>query len=110
VTVVSLLAASYVDRAATYAAKVADIMASSRKTEKHCSLSSMYMFEPIAAGNLCVLSSSRLDFLVELGRRICLQSNDARESSYLLQHISVAIERFNSLLFHDSLTVNTPDL
>jgi len=47
VTVVSPLAASYVDRAATDAGTVADT-AASRKTEKYSSLSSTYMFEPIA--------------------------------------------------------------
>jgi len=73
-------------------------------------LSSMYMFEPIAVENLGALCSSTLDFLVELGHRICSQSGDVRESSYLFQRISVAIQRFKSVLLHDSLTVDIPDL
>ena len=50
-----------------------------------------------------------LDFLVELGRLISSQSGDVRESSYLLQRISVAIQRLNSVLLQDSLTVDMPD-
>jgi len=53
VTVVSPLAASYVDRAATDAGTVAD-MAATRKTEKYSTLSSAYRFEPIAVENLGV--------------------------------------------------------
>jgi len=109
VTVVSPLAASYVKRAATDAGTVAD-MTAYRKTEKHSSLSSTYMFEPTAVENLGAFSSSTLDFLVELGHRISSQSGNVRESSYLLQRISVAIQRLNSVLLHDSLTVDIPDL
>jgi len=108
VTVVSPLAASYVDRSATDAGTVAD-MAASRKTEKYSSLSSTYMFEPIAVENLRTFSSSTLDFLVQLGRRISSQSGDVRESSYLFQRISVAIQRFNSVLLHDSLADDIQD-
>jgi len=32
------------------------------------------------------------------GRRICSQTGEVRESSYLLQRISVSIQRFNSVL------------
>jgi len=100
VTVVSPLAVPYVDRAAT--GTVAD-MAASRKTEKYSCLSSSYMFEPIAVENLGTFSTSTLVFLVQLGRRISSQSGDVQESSYLFQRISVAIQRFNSVLLHNSL-------
>jgi len=67
------------------------------------------MFEPIAVENLGTLSSSTLDFLVELDRRISSQSGDVRESSYLFQRFSVVIQRFNSVLLHDSLADDMPD-
>jgi len=85
-------------------------MAVSKNTEKYSSLLSTYMFEPITVENLGTLSSSTLDSLVELGRRISSQSGNVRESSYLLQRISVAVQRFNSVLLHDSLTADIPDL
>ena len=68
------------------------------------------MFEPTEVENLGMLSSSStLVFLLELGRRISSQTGDVRESSYLFQRISVAIQRFNSVLLHDRLTVNILD-
>jgi len=66
-TVVSPLAASYVDRAATDAGTVTD-MAVTRKTEKYPTLSSAYRFEPIAVENLGVFSSTTLNFISELDR------------------------------------------
>ena len=73
------------------------VMAASRKTEKYSSFSSTYMFEPIAVENLGML-----------GRQISSQTGDVRESSYLFQRISEAIQRFNSVLLHDSLTDDIP--
>jgi len=35
---------------------------------------------------------------------------DARETSYLFQRISVMLQRFNSVLLHDTLPVDLPDL
>ena len=110
VTVVSPLAASYVDRAsATDAGTVAD-MTATRKTEKYSTLSSAYRFEPIAVENPGVFSSTTLNFISELGRRICVHTGDARETSYLFQRISIMLQRFNSVLLHDTLPVDLPDL
>jgi len=96
VTVISPLAASYVDRAATDAGTVAD-MAATRKTEKYSTIFSAYRFEPIAVENLGVFSSTTLNFISELGRRICVHKGDAKEISYLFQRISIMLQRFNSV-------------
>ena len=109
VTVVSPLAASYVDKAATNAGTVAD-KAATRKTEKYSSFSSTYLFEPIAVENLGAFSSSTLNVLSDLGRRINDNSGDVRETAYSLQRISVAIQRFSSVLMHDTLIVDSPVL
>jgi len=69
-------------------------------TTKHCRPTAarvgtqtnlLYMFEPVAVENLDALSSSTLDFLLEMGRRIYHQFGDVRESSYLFQRISVSV-------------------
>jgi len=83
VTVVSPLAASYVDRAATDAGTEAD-MTATRKTEKYSTLSSAYRFEPIAVENLGVFCSTTLNFISELGRRICVHTGDARQNFVLI--------------------------
>ena len=41
---------------------------------------------------------------------ICVHTGDARETSYLFQCISVTLQRFNSVLLHDTLPVDLPDL
>ena len=60
--------------------------------------------------NLGVFSSTTLNFISELGPRICVHTGDARETSYLFQRISVMLQRFNSVLLHDTLPVDLPDL
>ena len=51
-----------------------------------------YLFEPMAVENLGAFSSSTLNVLSDLGRRINDKSGDARETAYLFQRISVAIQ------------------
>jgi len=108
ITVVSPLAASCIDGSATDAGTVAD-MAATRKTEKYSTLSSEYRFDPIAVENLGVFSSTTLNFISELGCRICVHIGDVREISYLFQCISIMLQRFNSVLLHDTLPVDLPD-
>jgi len=64
----------------------------------------------IAVENLGVFSSTTLNFISKLGRRICVLAEDARETSYLFQRISIMLQRFNSMLLHDTLPVDLPDL
>ena len=77
---------------------------------KYSSLSFTYLFKPIAVENLGAFSSSTLNVLSDLGRRINDNSGDARETAYLFQRISVAIQHFNSVLLHDTLIVDSLDL
>ena len=64
----------------------------------------------IAVENLGVFSSTTLNFISELGRRICVHTGDARETLYLFQRISNMLQRFNFVLLHDTLPVDLPDL
>jgi len=79
-------------------------------TEKYSTLSSAYRFEPIAVENLGVFSSTTLNCISELGRRICVHTGDVRETSYLFQRISIMLQRFDSVLLHDTLPVDLPNL
>ena len=109
VTVASTLAGSYVDTAATGAGLVAD-QAADRKTAKYADLRAQYVSQPASVENLGPISSSPLDFLRDLGRRISHISGDDREVLFLFQRISVTIQRFNSVLLHDSFSIDRPDL
>ena len=107
-TVVTPLAISYVNRAATGADVVSDL-AADRKLDKYSSLFSAYTIQPIAVDNLGGFSTLTTSFLSELGRRLSSVSNDPNETLYLFQRISVTLQRFNSVLLRDSFQDNTPD-
>jgi len=102
------LAGSYVDTAATEAGLVAD-QAADRKTAKYADLRAQYVFQRVSVENLGPFSSSTLDFLRKLDRRISHISGDDREVLFLFQRISVTIQRFNSVLSHDSFSIDRPD-
>jgi len=101
VTVVCPLADSYVAAAARGAGSVAE-MAAARKSAKYTDLDSSYTFQPIAIESLGPINDSARDFLLNLGRKISLQSGDDREASFLFQRLSILIQRFNAILLHDS--------
>ena len=46
----------------------------------------------------------------EVGRRLSVVSGDARETSFLFQRLSILIQRFNSVLIHESFCSNDEDL
>ena len=75
-------------------------MAASCKVENYVDLSARYIFEPIAVETLGVLNASARHLLNDLGRRISLNSGEARETSFLYQRISILVQRFNAVLLH----------
>jgi len=99
VTVVSTLAQSHVDRAATGVGMVAEL-AAERKLMKYSNLSTNLILQPIAVKNLGAFSSS--DFTLALGHKISSVSGEERETSFLFQYLSVALQRFNAVLLHDT--------
>jgi len=69
------------------------------------------ILQPIAVETLGPSNESATCFLHDLGRRISLVSGEDREPQFLFQHISVAIQRFNAMLWHDGffLSSDHPD-
>ena len=108
VMVASTLAGLYADTAATGAELVAD-QAADRKTAKYADLRAQYVFQPVSVETLGPFSFSTLDFLRDLGRRISHILGNDREVLFLFQTISVTIKRFNSVLLHDSFSIDRPD-
>jgi len=108
--VASTLAPSYADTAVTGVGRVAD-QAANMKSVKYADFTTsyIYIFQPIAVENLGPINSSALSFRNNLGQRICSVSGDDREALFLFQQISVTIQRFNSVLLHDSLCIDCPD-
>src|SRR5664279_3347296 len=101
VTVICSSAASYISESAREAGSAANL-AATRKTDKYSSLTTTHIFEPIALETLGPLNCSAVSLLNDLGRRISDISNDARETAYLFQRLSLNIQRFNAILIHES--------
>jgi len=64
------------------------------------------------ARNSGAIAPCSLDFLTEVGRRLSAAIDDARETAFLFQRISVALQRFNAVLIHESFVAPyvEPDL
>jgi len=86
VTVVIYLADSYVERVATGTGHIAEMVADRKLVE-----------------NLGTFSLSAVEFLSDLGRRLSFHSGEDRERSFLFQRLSVSIQRFNSVLFAQTI-------
>ena len=103
VTVVDTLAASYRSDSALAAGSAAE-GAAARKTAKYASLSQCYHFYPVAVETLGPFAASSQEFITEIGRRITQRTLDSRETAYLFQRISIAIQRFNSVCLTNTFT------
>ena len=79
--------------------------AGDKKEAKYTDLAKTYTFMPIAFETLGPINSKALSFLGVLGRRITTVTEDSREGAFLLQRLSAAIQRFNSLCFKGSFVI-----
>jgi len=95
------MAQSYVDRAATGVGMVTELVAE-RKSMKYSNLPTNLIFQPTAVKNLGSFSSSSSDFITALGHKISSVSCEERETSFLFQRLSVALQRFNAVLLCDT--------
>jgi len=57
-------------------------MAASHKEDKYVDLGARYVFELIAVETLGVFNTSARHLLADLGRRISINTGEARETSY----------------------------
>ena len=70
--------------------------------DKYTSLAADYHCQPIAVEMLGPINKSASDFLTVLAHRISQRSGDERETVFLFHRISVLLQRFNSILLHNS--------
>ena len=86
-------------------------MAASRKSDKYADLPASYIFQPIVLVTLGPMNSSAMEFFTVLGRKIGVSSGDDREGRFLFQRLSMALQRYNAILLHESFEgVDDPDL
>ena len=96
VTCPDTLAASYLNKAVSGPGVVAT-EAETRKRHKYSTVDdSTYIFQPIAIETLGAFGSSAIDFFNDLGRRMRAVSQDTRAGTFLMQRLSVAMQRGNA--------------
>ena len=88
-------APSHISAAAKGAGAVA-AQAEHLKISKYAHLESSHLFVPIAVETSGVLGQAALDFVSDLGQRLHQVTGEARSKEYLLQKLSIAIQRGNA--------------
>jgi len=90
------LALSYRGAACSGAGAVA-AMAEERKVSKYANLDTSHTFTPVAVETMGVIGTKSMAFLKDLGHRIRQRTGEAKASAYLLQRVSVAVQRGNAI-------------
>ena len=102
VTVPDTMAPSYRSAAVSHSGSVA-AQAEAKKSSKYNRLSSSYSFFPIAIETLGALGPISRSFIKSLGQRISQYTGDELAGHYLLQRLSVTVQRGNSSLIMDTI-------
>ena len=87
-------ATSYQAYTTQEAAKVAE-NAEDRKAEKYRGLPASHSFTPIAIKTMGAIGPRSMAFLTALGRWIATETGEPRSTDFLLQRLSVAVQRGN---------------
>jgi len=64
------------------------------------------LFFPVAVETLGALADDGHTFIREIGRRAALCTANPRETTFLYQRFSIAIQRFNSICLANSFSVS----
>src|SRR5215469_15889772 len=108
VTVVDTLAPSYAQLSSISAGKAAE-RAADNKVSKYSAIVQTHDFVPLAIETLGPMNSSALVFLIQLGKRLVAASSDPREISFLFQRLSMTLQRFTCVAFHDTFSAASSD-
>jgi hypothetical protein len=106
--VTGTLAESYMSKASSHAGNVAE-GAANRKELKYQSLATTHTFIPLAFETLGPINSKGVAFFNQLGGRLADCSGDKRETYFLLQPLSLTVQRFNVICFQGSFHSNLAD-
>ena len=94
-TVSDSLADSHLNRTVHVAGAAAELAADA-KIRKYADLSRAFVFVPVAVETMGPICSVGEEFVTELGRRIANVSGDPRDTAFLFQRISIAVQRGNA--------------
>jgi hypothetical protein len=89
------LAKTYISSTA-HSAGAAALSAEKRKHKKYEGISNKYLFVPFAVETLGPFGEEALALVKDLGKRLIESSGEPRSCAYLIQRISIAIQRGNA--------------
>ena len=104
VTVVDTLGAAYLSQSAITAASAAE-NAAARKRTKYAAIEQTHEFIPVAFETLGPMCASALEFVEDIGSKITEVTSDPRETQFLFQRLSVAVQRFNAVCLTDTFQI-----
>ena len=96
---------AYVVNAAREAGAAAN-HAATNKNIKYSQLSNTHVFVPVAIETGGTWHHQAVEVVQEIGRRTANITGDARESNFLFQQLSVALQRGNAVSFQNTLTAS----
>jgi hypothetical protein len=108
VTVTDTMANSYVATSSACAASAAEA-AAQRKDSKYADIARTHLFFPVAFETMGPINQLGQDFISQLGHRISTVTDDPRETSFLFQRLSVALQRFNAVSLANSFCHDNTD-
>jgi len=104
VTVAYTVAGSYLPITSNTAGAAA-AAAAERKTAKYTELLRHHLFVPIAIETFGPICEEGQHFIREIGKRISSVTSDPRETAFLFQRLSIAIQRFNAVCFSGTFPI-----
>jgi hypothetical protein len=102
-TCVDTFAASHISKS-KQAAGSAALTAEAAKITKYSKLAKQYLFTPVAIETLGSWGPLGLSFIKEVGKRITRATSEPRSTQFLLQRLSIAVQRGNA----DSILASLP--
>jgi hypothetical protein len=102
VTAPDTLAQSHVQATAVNAGAAA-AKAEATKVAKYAAIATTHLFIPLAFETLGAWGEQAKTFVAQLGRRITEVTGDVRETDFLRQRLSIAIQRGNALSVRGTL-------
>jgi len=102
------LAQSYLPMTSQTTGAAAEAVAD-RKTAKYAPLTQSYLFVPIAVETMGDINRVGKEFLSDLGRRITQMTNEKREGAFLFQHLSMVIQRYNTVAIQGTSALTSPE-
>jgi len=79
------------------------IITAQNKIDKYSKLAGTHIFYPFAIETAGTWLEMAIELTQEIGMRITTITEDTRETTFLFQHLSMALQRGNAVSFHNTM-------